>query len=74
MAQCTVECLTRDRGVAGSSLTGCIVFFEQVTLSSVLSKTLYPLLSTGSTKEDLSQHDKTVLTGTQKSKLHVTNK
>ena len=39
-----VKCLTRDRGVAGSS---CIVS---------LSKTLYPLLSTGTTQEDLSQH------------------
>ena len=45
-----VEGLTLDRGVAGSSLTGggCVVS---------LSKTFFPLLSTGSTKEDLSRHD-----------------
>ena len=41
-----VECLTRDRGVAGfeSLRRHCIV---------PLSKTLDPLLSTGSTQEDL---------------------
>ena len=63
MAQCTLDYLTRGRGVAGSSLTGDIVSFEQLTLSSVLSKTLYPMFSTGSTQEDSFQHDKTVLTG-----------
>ena len=40
-----LECLTRDRGVAGSSLTGgtahCVLY----------SKTLYPLFSTGSNQE-----------------------
>ena len=43
-------CLTQDRGVAGSNLAGkhCVVTFR---------KTLYPLLSTGSTQEDPSQHD-----------------
>ena len=38
-----VECLTRDRGAAGSSLTG-----------GSLSKTHLSQLSTGSTQEDLS--------------------
>ena len=45
-----VECLTRDGGVVGSSLTG------GTALS--LSKTLYPLLSPGSTLEDPSQNDR----------------
>ena len=45
------ECLTQDEGVAGSSLTGGTAF----TVS--LSKTLYSLLSTGSTQEDLSGYD-----------------
>ena len=40
-----VECLNRDRGVAGSSIL--IVSF---------SRTLYHLLSAGSTQEDPSQH------------------
>ena len=44
-----VECLTRDIGVAGSSLTGGTAFVS-------FSKILYPLLSTGSTQEDLSGH------------------
>ena len=35
-----VECLTRDRGVAGSSLTGGCCVLEQDTLSSVLSLVL----------------------------------
>ena len=43
-----VECLTRDQGVAGSSLTGGTVS---------LSMALYPLLSTGSTQEDKSRHN-----------------
>ena len=42
-----VECLTRDRGAAGSSLTG-------VTVMCSLSKTRLSELSTGSTQEDLS--------------------
>ena len=42
-----VECLTRDRGAAGSSLTG-------VTALWSLSKTHLSLLSTGSTQKDLS--------------------
>ena len=45
-----VECLTQDREVVGSSLT-------KVTVLCHLSKTLYPLLSTGSTQEDPSQYD-----------------
>ena len=40
-----VECLTRDRGVAGSSLTG-------VTALWSLSKTHLSQLSTGLTQED----------------------
>ena len=40
-----VECLTRDRGAAGSSLTG-------VTALLSLSKTHLSKLSTGSTQED----------------------
>ena len=42
-----VECLTRDRGAAGSSFTG-------VTALWSLSKTHLSQLSTGSTQEDLS--------------------
>ena len=42
-----VECLTRDRGAAGSSLTG-------VTALWSLSKTHLSSLSTGSTQEDQS--------------------
>ena len=42
-----VECLTRDRGAAGSSLTG-------VTALWSLSKTHLSYLSTGSSQEDLS--------------------
>ena len=41
-----VECLNRDRGVAGSSI-----------LIVSWSKTHYPLLSTGLTQEDPSRHD-----------------
>ena len=40
-----VECLTRDRGAAGSSLTGVTVLWS-------LSKTHLSKLSTGSTQED----------------------
>ena len=40
-----VECLTRDRGAAGSSLTGIIALWY-------LSKAHLSLLSTGSTQED----------------------
>ena len=40
-----VECLARDRGVA---------LFYVVSLS----KTLYPLISTGSTQEDPSRHNR----------------
>ena len=40
-----VECLTRDRGVAGSNLT-------DVTALWSLNKTHFSLLSTGSTQED----------------------
>ena len=50
LSSAVVECLTRDRGVAGLSVT---VGHCDVSLS----KTLYPLLSTGSTKEDPSGHD-----------------
>ena len=45
-----VECLTWDRGFAGSSLTGGTALFP-------LGKTFYPLLSTGWTQEDPSWHD-----------------
>ena len=44
-----VECLTQDRGVAGLSLTG--------GTAECLGKTLYLLLSTGSTEEDPFQYD-----------------
>ena len=40
-----VECLTRHRGTAGSSLTGVTVLWS-------VSKTHLSLLSTGSTQED----------------------
>ena len=42
-----IECLARDGGVAGSSLTG----------GTALCPALYPLLSTGPTQEDTSQHN-----------------
>ena len=45
VTQSVVWCLTRDRGVAGSSSP------QKQSIVS-LSKTLYPLLSTGSTQED----------------------
>ena len=45
-----VECLTRDRRVAGSSLTG-------VTALWSLSKTHLSKLSTGSTQEDPSLYN-----------------
>ena len=45
-----VECLTRDRRAAGSSLTG-------VTALWSLSKTHLSLLSTGSTQEDPSLYN-----------------
>ena len=41
-----VEFLTRDRAVVGLSLTGGSVFCP-------MSKTLYPMHSTGSTQKDL---------------------
>ena len=46
-----VECLTRDRGATGSSLTG-------VNCVDSLSKTHLSLFSNGSTKEDPSQHNR----------------
>ena len=47
-----VECLTGDQGVVSLSLTGG-------TVCSVvsLSKSLYLLLNTGLTQEELSQHE-----------------
>ena len=45
-----VECLTQDRGAAGSSLTGVTVLWS-------LSKTHLSLLNTGSTQEDLSRNN-----------------
>ena len=51
-----VECLTLDRGVAGSSLIGG-------TMLCPSSKTIYPLISTDSTQEDPYRHDYKVLTG-----------
>ena len=44
------ECLTRDRGVTGLSLTGITVLWS-------LSKTHLSKLSTGSIQEDLSLHN-----------------
>ena len=45
-----VECLTQDRGIAGSSLTRLEP--DQRHCVVLLSKTLYPLLNTSSTKKD----------------------
>ena len=52
-----VECLTLDRGAVGSSLTG-------VTALWSLSKTHLSKLSTGSTQEDLSLFNWTIVDGT----------
>ena len=49
-----VECLTRDRGVAGSSLTG-------VTALWSFSKTHFSWLSTGSTQEDPSLFNRKIV-------------
>ena len=51
------ECLTGDRGVAGSSLTG-------VTALWSLSKTHLSYLSTGSTQEDPSLFNWKIVDGT----------
>ena len=60
-----VECLTRDRRAAGSSLTG-------VTALWSLSKTHLSLLSTGSTQEDPSRITERLLSGRKES--NQTNK
>ena len=52
-----VECLTRDRGAAGSSLTS-------VTALWSLSKTHLSQLSTGSTQEDPSLFNSKIVDGT----------
>ena len=52
-----VECFTRDRGVAGSSLTN-------VTALWSLSKTHLSKLSTGSTQEDPSLFNWKIVDGT----------
>ena len=55
-----VECLTRDQGVAGLSLTGCTVLCLQARHFKV-----YTLPSTGSTtQEDPSDMTEKKLTGT----------
>ena len=60
-----VECLTRDRRAAGSSLTG-------VTALWSLSKTHLSQLSTGSTQEDPSRITERLLSG--RKELNQTNK
>ena len=60
-----VECLTRDRMAAGSSLTG-------VTALLSLSKTHLSYLSTGSTQEDPSRITERFLSGRKES--NQTNK
>ena len=55
-----VECLTRDRRAAGSSLTGVIALWS-------LSKTHLSWLSTGSTKEDPSRITERLLNGRKES-------
>ena len=60
-----VECLTRDRRAAGSSLTG-------VTALWSLSKTHLSQLSTGSTQEDPSRITERLLSGRKES--NQTNK
>ena len=60
-----VECLTRDRGASGSSLTG-------VTALWSLSKTHLSLLSTGSTQEVPSRITERLLSGRKES--NQTNK
>ena len=60
-----VECLTRDRRAAGSSLTG-------VTALWSLSKTHLSKLSTGSTQEDPSRITERLLSGRKES--NQTNK
>ena len=55
-----VECLTRDRRAAGSSLTG-------VTALWSLSKTHLSELSTGSTQEDSSRITERLLSGRKES-------
>ena len=52
-----VECLTRDRGAGGSSLTGITVLWS-------LSKTNLSQLSTGSTQEDPSLFNWKIVDGT----------
>ena len=52
-----VECLTRDRRAAGSSLTG-------VTALWSLSKTHLSYLSTGSTQEEPSLYNYEIVDGT----------
>ena len=52
-----VECLTRDRGAAGSRLSG-------VTALWSLSKTHLSYFSTGSTQEDPSQFNWKIVDGT----------
>ena len=55
-----VECLTRDRRAAGSSLTGVTVLWS-------LSKTHLSQLSTGSTQEDPSRITERLLSGRKES-------
>ena len=60
VAQSVVECLTRDRGVVGSSLTSVTVLWS-------LNKTHLSLLSTGSIQEDLSCLTERLLMGGKES-------
>ena len=63
-----VECLTRDRGAAGSSLTGFTALWS-------LSKTHLCQLSTGSTQEDPSLFNWKIVDGTLRIKSNKrTNK
>ena len=55
VVECVVECSTWNLGVVGLSFTGAIV------LCPSLTRALGLLLSTSSTKEDLTQHDWTIV-------------
>ena len=61
-----VECLTRDRRAAGSSLTGVNALWS-------LSKTHLSKLSTGSTQEDPSRITERLLSGRKESNQNKTN-
>ena len=59
-----IECLTQDRGVANSNLTGV----------TALSKTHLSLLNTGSTQEDPSRHSWKIVDWDIKNQIKQTSK